>query len=109
MKNQLMLMLTLSVFSTSLFAQVRFDSTDFMYCEPSDPQCESSTQQPNPDIYPYKPYEVSYINLRAGLLTESQSYVKNIFEMEKRGLNQRDTTHRPWGGPYWAQIGRAHV
>lgn len=57
---------------------------------------------PNPNIYPAKPYEQSFIEARMRAITEGQSYINNVHVMESKWLNRRKTKTPPWGGPFWA-------
>lgn len=98
MKKYLYLSMTLVVLSTSVFAQSTEDD-----CDPETQDCSTpgSIKEPVKTIYPYKPYSTEQIKTRLSALYEGEGYIANIYEMEKRGLNQANTKVQPWGGSYW--------
>jgi hypothetical protein len=97
MKKILMLSMTLAVLSSPVYAQRSNDD-----CDEDTQDCrEGQIKEPSKLIYPYRPFEIEHINARLKALTESDTYLKNVREMEARGLNKRDTTKRPWGGSFW--------
>ncbi len=99
MKKILGLSLMLSVLSTSAFAQMR-DSD----CDPSQDDCsdrDSRIKEPNKTIYPYKPFTTDEMKERIERLTENKSFLWDIREMERRGLNRANTRVQPWGGSFW--------
>src|SRR5688500_6045548 len=53
------------------------------------------------DIYPFKPYETERITSSAEKLTETQDYVWNSYEMDKKRLTTGKTKVQPWAGSYW--------
>ncbi|HXH31479.1 MAG TPA: hypothetical protein VNJ01_11745 [Bacteriovoracaceae bacterium] len=63
---------------------------------------QSQDRQPDHDSYPLRPYQTSLIHSKLKALTESEDYLSDVFEMERRGLNQAKTKTQPWGGYYWA-------
>jgi hypothetical protein len=82
------------------YAQMVEDQND---CDPETQDCSTpgSVKEPNRDIYPYKPFDTSYIHTRLTALTENNNYVSNIFEMDRRNLKKANTWIKPWGGSYW--------
>lgn len=100
MKNYLFLSLTLAVLTQPVYAQMVEDQED---CDPETQDCSEpgSVKEPNKEIYPYKPFDTSYIKARLNALNEGDNYISNVYEMEKRGLNKADTKVQPWGGSYW--------
>lgn len=103
MKKYLGLSLMLSVLSTSAFAQMR-DSD----CDPNEADCrdsESRVKEPVKTIYPYKPFSTEEMQSKIERLTENKSFLWDIREMERRGLNRANTRVQPWGGSFWPLIG----
>lgn len=99
MKKYFYLSLALSVLSTQAFAQMTDDD-----CNPEEADCdtrESRVKEPNPTIYPAKPFSTALIQERLQVLTESTNYLWDIREMERRGLNRANTKVQPWGGSFW--------
>ncbi len=98
MKKYFYLSLTLAVLSAPVFAQVE-DSE----CDPETQDCTSvgSVKEPNKTIYPYKPFPTDVIKARLDALHEGPNYISNIYEMERRGLNNANTKIQPWGGSFW--------
>ena len=102
MKKHLLLMLTLAVLTTPVFAQRANDMQD-EDCDQETQDCSTQgrVKEPNKTIYPYKPFSTELIKERLKLLNEGTNYVSNIYEMEARGLNSANTKVQPWGGSYW--------
>jgi hypothetical protein len=98
MKKYLVLSMSLAVLSAPLYAQM----TDSEECDPTEVDCSArEITDPNRRIYPFKPFEIDHINSRVSAITENPNYLRNVIEMEARGLNKRDTTNQPWGGSFW--------
>ncbi|HXH73935.1 MAG TPA: hypothetical protein VNJ08_03155 [Bacteriovoracaceae bacterium] len=98
MKKYLVLSMTLAVLSSPAFAQM----TEEDDCDESTQDCSASEiKEGNTGIYPVKPLEIKHIDTRVKLLTENPNYLRNVREMEARGLNKRNTHQQPWGGSYW--------
>jgi len=97
MKKYLFLSLTLAVLSTSAFA---FDEDE---CDPTEQDCNENetVEDANEDIYPYKPFETSYIKGRLEALNEGPGFIWSIYDLNRRGLYIANTKVQPWGGPYW--------
>lgn len=72
-------------------------------CDPDEQDCseEDRVQEPNRNIYPYKPFTSQYIDSRLTAIYESPNYISNLFEMDRRSLNLKNAAVQPWGGPYW--------
>ncbi|MBY0516301.1 MAG: hypothetical protein K2P81_05300 [Bacteriovoracaceae bacterium] len=52
-------------------------------------------------IYPYKPLTVDEISGKVSRLVEDSAPLKNIFEIEARGLVSAQAKTQPWSGSYW--------
>lgn len=100
MKKYLFLTLTLAVLTTPVFAQMTEGEEE---CDPETQDCSESgsVKEPNKDIYPYKPITTEHLKSRITALNEGPNYISNVYEMERRGLNQANTKIQPWGGSYW--------
>lgn len=99
MKNYLLAGLMLTVLANPLYAQVSGDD-----CDEDTQDCssaDSGTKEPNKTIYPYKPFETSYIKERLTLLTENKNFVWSIFELDRRNIMKANTRIQPWGGSFW--------
>jgi hypothetical protein len=94
LKKHLFLSMTLAVLAFPVMAQVHDEP-----CDPAQEEC--AQDKPRPDIYPFKPLKTSEIEERVGRLTESKSFLWNINEMTRRGLQRAKTASQPWGGSYW--------
>ena len=72
-------------------------------CDPETQDCSSpSTVYVAPsDIYPNKAFTTEHIKNRIAFLTENENYLSNIFEMDKKGLSNKQSKVQPWGGSYW--------
>jgi hypothetical protein len=99
MKKHLLLTLSLAVLTAPAFAQVRIEDD----CDPEVQDCSASrgVSEPSRNIYPWKPFTTERITSRITALNEGPKYISNIYEMEKRGLNNANTKVQPWGGSYW--------
>ncbi len=83
-------------------AQVYAQSTE-EECDQEIQDCNSpgTVSGPVSSIYPFRPFDISYIQERLKLIHEGTNYILNIYEMEKKGLNLANTKVQPWGGSYW--------
>lgn len=98
-KKYLMMLMTMAVLSKPVFAQMTDTDDD---CNDGQTDCrEGQIKEPHKGIYPYKPFELSRINERVKILTENPNFLRNVREMEARGLNRRNTNQQPWGGSFW--------
>ena len=88
MKNSFVVSLSLTLMLSNAFAQEVVETR--------------VTREANPNIYPAKPFDVSYIRQRVQALTENKKPLMNVHEMERLRLNRVFTKTQPWGGPYWA-------
>jgi hypothetical protein len=95
LKKSLVISMTLLALSTGVMAQD----------EPCNPVYENCSGQSAPqshlDIYPFVPVATQHIFDRVAALTESQTFLWDIFEMERRGLTKGRSRQQPWGGSYW--------
>ncbi len=98
MKAALLLSLGITLITSSAFAQMRDED-----CDPGTQDCSVSTgtKLPNPDIFPYKPLETSYLQERIAIMTENPNFMSNIEEMDRRGLQSATSQTQPWGGSFW--------
>lgn len=61
-------------------------------------------QDPLREIYPFKPYSVEEVRGKIAKMTEDPRAITNVFEMERRGLLEKNARVQPWGGYFWALI-----
>ena len=114
MNNYLLFSLTLTVLSTSVYAQIHNDTNEVEDCDPEYQDCSTpgGVKVPDKNIYPYKPFTTEYLNSRLKALHESENYISNVYEMESKGLNLANTKVQPWGGSFWplfqGQIGNTY-
>lgn len=101
MKKYLWLSMSLAVLntmSTPTYAQMTEDGE----CDEQTMDCrDGHIKEPHKGIYPYRPFTTSKINERVGYLTENPNFLRNVREMEARGLNKRNASNQPWGGSFW--------
>jgi hypothetical protein len=88
-QSYIYLCLLLSVISFSSFAQMNENEDE---CDPETQDCsEGSVTEPNKTIYPYKPFDTKVFKSKLNSLHEGEPYLSNVYEMEKRELNQANT------------------
>lgn len=98
-KNYFLFTLTMAVLASPAFAQMSNQDD----CDPDSQDCTQpgSIRDPDKNIYPYKPFATNYIKERLRAINEGDKYISNVYEMERKGLNNANTKVQPWGGPYW--------
>ena len=54
-----------------------------------------------PEIYPFVPFGVTHLYERVERVSEDPNFIKNIFDIAVKGLNQSATAQQPWTSTYW--------
>lgn len=53
------------------------------------------------NIYPFVPYETSYINSEVEKLSEDSNFLKNFDKIHSMGLHKAKTKEKPWTSTFW--------
>lgn len=72
---------------------------DYPEAPPSDPRTPQLRE-----IFPFKPLSTSDVHSRVNRMTEDPRSVKNIFEIDSRGLSKANAAQQPWAGSFWPLI-----
>jgi hypothetical protein len=52
-------------------------------------------------IYPFAPMPTEVLKEKISRLAENENPLTNIFEMQRRNLEDKNTKTQPWGGSFW--------
>jgi hypothetical protein len=55
-------------------------------------------------IYPFRPMETQELFNRVGRMAEERNIVRNLYDIEARGLSNKRATNQPWAGSYWPLV-----
>mgnify|MGYP003390274556 CR=1 FL=1 len=78
---------------------------------PAAPASDPRTPQLR-QIYPFRPLSTDEVHSRVNRMTEDARALKNIHEIDARGLSSANSRQQPWAGSFWpliqGQIGNAY-